>query len=80
MSLKTLAEAVIIQSAADIMDKHQQVEAVEFFAGEGFRVCSRIAGVDHSAQHIILNLIRRHVTVSKIIGQYDDNGFNPRTA
>jgi hypothetical protein len=79
VSLKTLAEAVIIQSAEDIMDKHQQIEAVEFFSGEGFRICSWMAGMDHSAQHIILNLIRRHVATSKLFRQYD-NGFNPGTA
>ena len=79
MSLKTLAEAVIIQSAEDIMDKHQQEEAVAFFGGEGFRICSWIAGMDHSAQRAIPNLIRRHVSVSKLLRQYD-NGFKPRTA
>jgi hypothetical protein len=30
LSLKTLAEAVIIQSAKDIMDKHQYEESVHF--------------------------------------------------
>ena len=79
MSLKTLAEAVIIQSAKDIMDEHQQEEAVSFFSGEGFRVCSWIAGMDHAAQRIILNLIRRHVTVSKLL-QQNNTGFKPRIA
>jgi hypothetical protein len=40
VSLKVLAEAVIIQSAEDVLDEHQQAEAVEFFAGEGFRICA----------------------------------------
>ena len=71
MSLKTLAEAVIIQSAGDIMDKHQQADAAAFFAGEGFRICSCIAGMDHAAQSVILNLIRRRVMLSGRLRQYD---------
>jgi hypothetical protein len=71
MSLKTLAEAVIMQSAEDIMDKHQRTDAVEFFTGEGFRLCSWIAGMDHSAQHAILSLIRRRVTVGRLLRQND---------
>jgi hypothetical protein len=78
LSLKTLAEAVIIQSAKDIMDRHQHEESVAFFGGEGFRLCSWLAGIDHSAQQVILNLIRRHVTSSKLLGQYD-NDFKPGT-
>jgi hypothetical protein len=37
-----------------------------------------MAGIDHSAQQVILHLIGRHVTASKLLGQYD-NGFKPRT-
>jgi hypothetical protein len=69
MSLKALAEAVIIQSAEDILDEQLQTEAVEFFAGEGFRICAWIAGMDHSAQHAILNLVRRRVTLRGLLRQ-----------
>jgi hypothetical protein len=78
MSLRTLAEAVIIQSAEDILDEHQSEEAATFFGGEGFRICAGMAGMDHSAQSTILNLIRRHITVSKLLRQ-KNIGFELRT-
>jgi hypothetical protein len=55
MSLKTLAEAIILQSAEDIMDERFQAESVKFLGGEGFRLCSKIAGMDHSSQCKFLN-------------------------
>ena len=63
MSLKTLAEAIILQSAGDFMDEYRQKEDVDFFGGEGFRICSEIAGMSHSDQCSFLNLIRRRAIV-----------------
>jgi hypothetical protein len=58
MSLKTLAEAVILQSAEDYMDEHYREEAMEFLSGEGFRICSGLAQMDHTAKCSFLNLLK----------------------
>ena len=65
MSLKALAEAIILQSADDFMDEYRHKEDIAFFGGEGFRLCSEIAGMDHSEQCAFLNLLRRRAIVRK---------------
>jgi hypothetical protein len=65
MGLKALAEAIILQSADDFMDEHRQKEDIAFFGGEGFRICSEIAGMDHSDQCAFLNLLRRRAIVHR---------------
>jgi hypothetical protein len=64
MSLKTLAEAIILQSAEDILDERYHAESVEFLSGKGFRVCAEMAGMDHSAQCKFLNLARARLAES----------------
>jgi hypothetical protein len=66
MSLKSLAKAVIMQSAKDIMDKHLQEKAISFFCGEGFIICAHLAGMDNTDQRAILNLLRHYVNVQTI--------------
>jgi hypothetical protein len=58
MSLKTLAEAIILQSGEDYMDERHRAEAVEFLSGEGFRLCSGLAQMDHASQCAFLNLLK----------------------
>jgi hypothetical protein len=57
MSLKTLAEAIMLQSAEDFLSEDRQEEDLEFFCGEGFRICSEIAGMDHEDKCKLLNLL-----------------------
>jgi hypothetical protein len=64
MSLKALAEAIILQSAEDFMDEYRQREDITFFGGEGFRICAGIAGMDHTEQCAFLNLLRRRAIVN----------------
>jgi hypothetical protein len=64
MSLKALAEAVILQSAEDFMHDIPRAEDVEFFRGEGFQIYSRIAGLDQRTRHTFLNLLRQHLYAS----------------
>lgn len=66
MSLKALAEAIILQSAEDFMSEDQQDEDVAFFSGEGFRICSEIAGMSHADKCAMLNLLRRRAPVRRI--------------
>lgn len=64
MSLKTLAEAIILQAAEDFLSEDRHGEDVEFFSGEGFRVCSEMAGMNHSDKCEFLDLVRKCTPVS----------------
>ena len=65
MSLKTLAEAIILQTAEDFMDEHRQDDDVAFFGGEGFRICAGIAGMSHTDQCSLLRLLGKQITVRR---------------
>lgn len=64
MSLKTLAEAIILQAAEDFLDENRCEEDIAFFSGEGFRICSEMAGMNHSEKYKILDLVRKVMPVS----------------
>lgn len=57
MSLKTLSEAIILQSAEDVLSAPHKGEDIEFFSGEGFRICSEIAGMSHDDKLEFLNIL-----------------------
>lgn len=63
MSLRSLAEAVILQSLEDLWNPRFRDESRYFFEGEGFRLTSEIAGMNSQEQAKILHLLegRRHV-------------------
>jgi hypothetical protein len=72
MSLKTLAEAIILQAAEDFLDEYRQEEDVIFFSGEGFRICSEMARLGHAEKRDLLQLVRksartRHPRVMKVM-------------
>jgi hypothetical protein len=58
MSLKTLAEAIMLQAAEDFLGEDRHEEDVAFFSGDGFRICSELAGMDHSEKCSFLDLVR----------------------
>lgn len=45
MKLRNLAEAVILQSLEDLYDPMHRLESLDFFSGEGFHICARVAGL-----------------------------------
>ncbi len=45
MSLKSLAEMIILQSIEDLFSVHHKKESIHFFTGEGFGIFSEIAGI-----------------------------------
>ena len=57
MSLKTLAEAIILQAAEDFLGENRNEQDLTFFSGEGFRLCSEIAVMSHSEKCAFLELI-----------------------
>lgn len=64
MSLKALAEAIILQAADDFLSEDRNEDDVAFFSGEGFRVCSEMAGMNHLEKCRLLDLVRRAAPVS----------------
>ena len=54
MGLQSLAEAVILQSLEDFWNLTYREQSIDFFKGEGFKVCSSIAKLDAIKQIEIL--------------------------
>ena len=47
---RALAEAIILQTIADLCDARLRNECEEFFRGEGFRICSDIIEMDKQSR------------------------------
>ena len=58
MGVKALAEAIMLQATEDFLKGDRQEEDVLFFSGEGFRLCSEMAGMDHAGKCAFLDIIR----------------------
>ncbi len=56
-SVKSLAEAIILQSMEDFWGNAYREESIEFFKGEGFRVCAEIAGMGNEDQTKVLEML-----------------------
>ena len=56
-SVKSLAEAIILQSMEDYWGNAYREESIEFFKGEGFKVCAEIAGMGHDDQSKVLEML-----------------------
>lgn len=56
-NVKSLAEAIILQSMEDFWSNAYRHESVEFFKGEGFKVCAEIAGMGHAEQSKVLEML-----------------------
>ena len=55
--VKSLAEAIILQSMEDFWSNAYRNESIEFFKGEGFKVCAEIAGMGHEEQSKVLEML-----------------------
>jgi hypothetical protein len=62
MNLEGLAEAIILQTIEDIWSPAHCKGSMDFFKGEGFRICSEIAGLDLAEQFRILSLLKGYRT------------------
>lgn len=56
-SAKSLAEAIILQSMEDFWSNAYRQESIEFFKGEGFKICAEIAGMGHEEQSKVLEML-----------------------
>ncbi|HWR57458.1 MAG TPA: hypothetical protein VN328_01100 [Thermodesulfovibrionales bacterium] len=57
MGLRDLSEAIILQSAADLLSEPHEGEALEFFSGEGFRLCAEMAKMGHDDKLTFLEML-----------------------
>lgn len=65
MSLRTLSEAIILQSAEDLLSTPHENENIDFFSGEGFRLCAEMAGMSHDDKLTFLNMLAECVSGCK---------------
>jgi len=61
MAIKHLAEAIILQSIEDLWERQQKEGCVVFFEGEGFSLCSGMAGINMFHKRKLLGLISRSI-------------------
>ena len=55
---KALAEAIILQSIEDLWSEKEKSRCIDFFTGEGFHTCAKMAGMDFHEQVKVLNLVK----------------------
>lgn len=58
MGIRTLAEAVILQSLEDLSDVRYRTESIEFFSGTGFRMYAEMAGLNADGKVQLLGLAK----------------------
>lgn len=57
MSLRTLSEAIILQSAEDLLSASHRKEGLEFFMGEGFGLSAEMAAMSHDEKLKLLHML-----------------------
>lgn len=57
MGLRDLSEAIILQSAEDLLGAPHEEEVMSFFSGEGFRLCAEMAKMSHEDKLKFLNML-----------------------
>ena len=55
--LKSLAEAVILQSIEDLWNPISKKGSLKFFEGSGFKLYSKMAGIRYSKQLAVLKML-----------------------
>lgn len=54
---KDLAEAIILQSMEDLYIPEYRKDSIDFFRGEGFKICAEVAGLNINKQLNILHYV-----------------------
>ena len=65
MGLRDLSEAIILQSASDLLDTPCGKDALEFFSGEGFRLCAEMAKMEHNEKITFLTMLTECISECK---------------
>ena len=69
---KNLAKAIIFQSIKDIRVYEYREECIEFFKGDGYKICAEIAGFSINRPHKILNFIGGYnAGAKKLSGEFE---------
>ncbi|HXW68664.1 MAG TPA: hypothetical protein VEJ88_03570 [Dissulfurispiraceae bacterium] len=55
--IKGLADAILLQSLEDLWIDEERSNCIDFFSGEGFRICSDVAGMSSDDKVKILNMV-----------------------
>ena len=56
--IKVLAEVILLQSLEDLWIEEERSKCIDFFSGEEFHICSKIAGMSSDDKIKILNLVK----------------------
>lgn len=64
MTLKTLAESIILQSVEDIGNPLHRAECLEFFQGNRFKECARIAGMTEKEKCRLLLIVKKYAAMA----------------
>ncbi len=65
MGLRDLSEAIILQSAADLLSTPNEEESIEFFSGEGFRLCAEMAKMSHQDKLTFLEMLSESISACR---------------
>ncbi len=60
MSVRNLAEAVILQSIEDLWDPEHLERSKDFFNGDAFDLCSELAGLDRINKFGLIHFLDRY--------------------
>ncbi len=66
MSIRNLAEAVILQALEDLFNAKHRKESEMFLAGEGFRLASKVAQINPQKRAEVLTFFGKLVKASDI--------------
>ncbi|MBF0558240.1 MAG: hypothetical protein HQL08_05625 [Nitrospirae bacterium] len=58
MQVKRLAEAILLQSFEDLWSEEERPASIDFFSGEGYRICSEIADMTSDDKGGMLVMVR----------------------
>src|SRR4030042_4949769 len=58
MGVRSLAEAIILQSIEDLWNKKENQDCIAYFKGDAFDICARLAGMKIPDQVRLLTLLK----------------------
>jgi hypothetical protein len=67
VSIKVLAEAIILQSIEDLWSTDHRRESASFLGGEGFRIAAEIAGLESNERRRIFDLVKEIFTRENVV-------------
>ncbi len=78
MSVKGLAEGIILQSIEDLWNENHRGECIAFFTGREFSICAEIAGMNLPDQLKVLNLVKTVVGTTTNSKTADKDSFQEK--